>query len=66
MQPLATKTGSSFTERDSEAEFKKKKEEKKKVGGEERESKKSRRVDFKQTYLSAEDHSLSPLLGKLL
>jgi len=40
MQPLATKTGSSFTERDSEAELKKKI--KKKVGGEERERKKSR------------------------
>lgn len=53
MQPLATKTGSSFTER-----FRSRIKKKKKVGGEEREGKKSRRVDFK--------HSRSSLLGKLL
>lgn len=41
MQPLATKTGSSFTERDSEAEFKKK--EKKKKWGEKTE--KERKAD---------------------
>lgn len=45
MQPLATKTGSSFTERDSEAEFekRKKKEKKRKKSGGRRE--KERKAD---------------------